>query len=159
MTHDLTADFAPRTADVTGAHKRMSALQQHINGAGLDVRVTHLIKLRASQVNGCAFCIDMHVDEALADGLDAKLLHLVAVWREVDAFDAREQAALALTEAITLVSETHVPRAVFDQAAAVFSEQELGAVIWQAIAINAWNRLSITMRTTPASLAATTTAA
>ena len=86
------------------------------------------------------------------DGMDERLLHLLPAWREIDAFDERERAALALTEAVTLVSETHVPRDVWDAAAAVFDEQELGALLWAAIAINAWNRLAIATRSTPESL-------
>ena len=110
------------------------------------------MKIRASQINGYTYCLDMHVDEALADGLDAKELHFVQTWSEVDVFDAREQAALALTESITLVAETHVPRPVWDAAAAVFSEDELGALVWQIIAINAWNRMCVALRATPESL-------
>src|SRR6201999_824469 len=118
----------------------------------IDARISHLVKVRASQLNGCAYCIDMHVDEALADGDDAKALHLVSVWHEVDVFDAREQAALALTEAVTLLSESHAPRAVWDAAPPVFDEAELGALLWQIIAINSWNRLAVTLRMTPESL-------
>jgi AhpD family alkylhydroperoxidase len=130
----------------------MFALQTEIDAGPIEPRISHFVKLRASQINGCAYCIDMHVDEALADGIDAKTLHLVSVWHEIDLFDEREQAALALTEAVTLVAETHVPREVWDAAAAVFSEEELGALLWQIIAINSWNRLSIAQRTAPESL-------
>jgi AhpD family alkylhydroperoxidase len=152
MTASHLSDSTPRNADFPRAYKRMAALAQEIHAGPIAPRVAHLINLRASQINGCAYCIDMHVDEALADGLDPKLLHLVSVWSEVDLFDEREQAALALTEAVTLVSETHVPRPVWDAAAAVFSEEELGAVLWQIISINSWNRLSISLRTMPESL-------
>jgi AhpD family alkylhydroperoxidase len=153
MTTPLRSDSTPRAAEFPRAMKRMIALQDEINAGSIAPRISHLVKLRASQINGCAYCIDMHVDEALADGLDPKTLHLVAVWHEVDVFDEREQAALALTEAVTLVSETHVPREVWDAAAAVFSEAELGALLWQIIAINAWNRLAIAQRSVPESLA------
>jgi AhpD family alkylhydroperoxidase len=132
--------------------KAFGGVYVHLQKSGLPKQLVDLVYLRVSQINGCAYCIDMHVDEALADGLDAKLLHLLDAWHEVDVFDAREQAALALTEAVTLVSETHVPRAVWDAAAAVFSEEELGALLWQIIAINAWNRLAIAQRTVPESL-------
>jgi AhpD family alkylhydroperoxidase len=159
MTTPLRSDSTPRATDFPRAMKRMVALQDEINAGPIEPRISHLVKLRASQVNGCAYCIDMHVDEALADGLDAKTLHLVSVWHEVDVFDEREQAALALTEAVTLVSETHVPREVWDAAAAVFSEAELGALLWQIIAINSWNRLAIAQRTVPESLAGAASAA
>ncbi|WP_027005611.1 carboxymuconolactone decarboxylase family protein [Conexibacter woesei] len=151
MTNLPTHDSTPRAIDFPRAYKRLVALQGEIN-EGLDPHISHLVKLRASQVNGCAYCIDMHVDEALADGIDAKLLHLVATWHEVDLFSPREQAALALTEAVTLVSESHVPRAVWDQAAEHFGEAELGALLWQIIAINSWNRLAIATRAVPESL-------
>jgi AhpD family alkylhydroperoxidase len=146
------SDSTPRAIDFPRADKRMVALQSEVDGGPIEPRLSHLVKLRASQLNGCAYCTDMHVDEALEDGVDPKHLHLVAVWHEVDVFDAREQAALALTEAVTLVSDTHVPRDVWDAAAAVFSEDELGALLWQIIAINAWNRLAISLRSVPESL-------
>jgi AhpD family alkylhydroperoxidase len=152
MTSLSLSDSEPRNVDFPQAYKRMAALAGEIASGPVSPRIRHLVNLRASQINGCAFCIDMHVDEALEDGMDAKLLHLVHTWHETDAFDAREQAALALTEAVTLVSESHVPRPVWDAAAEVFSEEELGALLWSIIAINSWNRLSIALRTTPASL-------
>jgi AhpD family alkylhydroperoxidase len=151
MTNLPTHDSTPRAIDFPRAYKRMIALQEDIS-KGVDPRISHLVKLRASQVNGCAYCIDMHVDEALADGIDAKALHLVATWHEVDLFTPREQAALALAEAVTLVSESHVPREVWDAAAEHFDEAELGALLWEIIAINAWNRLAIATRSVPESL-------
>jgi AhpD family alkylhydroperoxidase len=153
MTTLPTHDSTPRSIDFPRAYKRMVALQGDVD-EGLDPRISHLVKLRASQVNGCAYCIDMHVDEALADGIDAKLLHLLPTWHEVDLFTPREQAALALAEAVTLVSESHVPRATWDAAAEHFDAAELGALLWQIIAINAWNRLAIATRTVPESLQA-----
>jgi len=147
------ADAEPRNADFPAAYKRMANLQMAIDQGGLDVRISHLVKLRASQINGCAYCIDLHVRDAVEDGIEQHLLHLTHAWREVDAFTAREQAALALTEAVTLVSEGNVPRAVWDAAAAVFSEEELPVLLWQIIAINAWNRASIATRKVPESLA------
>jgi AhpD family alkylhydroperoxidase len=152
MTTPLRSDSTPRAADFPRAFKRMGALQAEVDAGAITPRLSHLVKLRASQINGCAFCIDMHIAEGLRDGIDQGTLNLVSVWHEVDLFDEREQAALALTEAITLVAETHVPREVYDAAAAVFSEEELGALVWQVIAINAWNRLCVTLRTTPGSL-------
>jgi AhpD family alkylhydroperoxidase len=152
MTALLLPDSTPRPAAFPRAYKRMIALQTEIDAGPIEPRISQLVKLRASQINHCAYCIDMHVDEALADGIDAKELHLVAAWAEVDVFGAREQAALALTESVTLVSESHVPREVWDRAAAVFSEEELGALLWQIIAINAWNRLCVATRAVPESL-------
>jgi AhpD family alkylhydroperoxidase len=154
MTTPQLSDSTPRAADFPRAMKRMGALQAEIDAGPITPRLSHLVKLRASQINGCAFCIDMHITEGLRDGIDQRTLDLVSVWAEIDRFDAREQAALALTESMTLVAETHVPRAVFDAAAAVFSEEELGALVWQIIAINAWNRMCVTLRATPGSFAA-----
>jgi AhpD family alkylhydroperoxidase len=154
MTLSEILDSDPRGADFPDAYKRMLALDSAINRGPLDRAIVHLVKLRASQINGCAYCIDLHVTEALEDGLDERRLHLLPVWREVDVFDERERAALAFTEAVTLVSETHVPRSVWDLASAAFAPDELGALLWHVIAINAWNRLAISLRTTPESLAA-----
>ncbi|QEC48508.1 carboxymuconolactone decarboxylase family protein [Baekduia soli] len=159
MTLSLN-DAAPRAvAHPPAAYQRMLAVQGAVDRAGLDGRLPHLIKIRASQINACGFCLDMHVGHALDDGVDERVLHLLPAWREVAAFDDRERAALALTEAVTLVHRDQVPREVWDAAAAVLSEDELGAVLWQIIAINAWNRLSIALRTQPASLAAAAEAA
>jgi AhpD family alkylhydroperoxidase len=152
-------DSTPRAGDFPRAVKRMAALQAEVDAGPLPVRIGHLVRLRASQINGCAYCIDMHIAEALADGVDQTTLNLVSVWGEVDLFDERDQAALALAEAVTLVSETHVPREVYDAAAAVFSEDELGVLLWAIIAINAWNRMCVTLRVTPASLAPAAAAA
>jgi AhpD family alkylhydroperoxidase len=151
MTNLPTHDSTPRAIDFPRGYTRMAALQGDVN-EGLDPRISHLVKLRASQVNRCAYCIDMHVDEALADGIDAKDLHFVSVWDEVDVFDDRERAALALTESVTLVSESHVPREVWDAAAAHFDEAQLGALLWQIIAINSWNRFCVATRSLPESL-------
>jgi AhpD family alkylhydroperoxidase len=150
--HPTTVDAERRSAAFPDAYKRMLALDSAVRRGELPAGVRHFVNVRASQINGCAYCIDMHVDEALADGVDPKLLHLLPVWREVDVFDEQERAALAFTEAVTLVSETHVPREVWDAAAAVFSEEELGTLLWATIVINAWNRLAISQRTPPASL-------
>jgi AhpD family alkylhydroperoxidase len=147
MTAPLRSDSTPRAADFPRAFKRMAALQAEVDAGAIAPRLSHLVKLRASQINGCALCIDMHIGEGLRDGIAQTTLNLVSVWHEVDLFDEREQAALALTEAMTLVAETHVPREVFDAAAAVFTEEELGALVWQIVAINAWNRVSIALRT------------
>lgn len=154
MTPQTFIDAEPRTGDLPAAVKGMVALDDTIARGPLPASIRHLVKLRASQINGCSYCIDLHVEEAVADGLDERLLHLLPTWRKVDRFDEREQAALALTEAVTLVAETHVPREVWDAAAAVFSEEELGALLWSIVAINAWNRYAIARRSVPESLVA-----
>ncbi|MFJ7912496.1 carboxymuconolactone decarboxylase family protein [Kitasatospora sp. NPDC096204] len=117
---------------------------------GLDPLLAHLVKVHASMINGCAFCIDMHSTEAEKAGeLDHRLLSLPA-WRETPWFTARERAALALTESITLVAQTHVPDDVYAQAAAQFDETELAQLIALIATINVWNRLSIATRMSPA---------
>ncbi|MBF6621788.1 MAG: carboxymuconolactone decarboxylase family protein [Patulibacter sp.] len=117
----------------------------------LDHTLKHLIKLRASQINGCAFCLDMHWTDAKAAGeWDVRLAQLAA-YDESPYFDARERAVLALTDSVTRVSETHVPDDVWDRAAAHLDEDELAHALAQIATINAWNRIAISARTVPAS--------
>jgi AhpD family alkylhydroperoxidase len=115
----------------------------------LDPQLNDLISLRASIVNGCAYCIDMHTKDARKRGETEQRLYAVAAWREAPFFDERERAALALTDAITLISAGHVPRAVWDEAAARFGEDELAQLLWAIVAINAWNRIAIATRMEP----------
>jgi len=105
-----------------------------------------LIKLRASQVNGCAYCVDMHTKDAAAIGEDPQRLHLVAVWREAPVFSARERAALAWTEALTLLPETGAPDDVYADVAREFSPVEQVALTVAIVAINGWNRLAVGFR-------------
>src|SRR5215813_12794048 len=107
------------------ALQAMLALEKHLAGCGLDHKFMHLLKLRASQINGCAYCIDMHSIDARAAGETEQRLYALNAWRETPFFDDRERAALAWIEAVTRVSETHVPDAVFEQARVHFSEQEV----------------------------------
>lgn len=119
------------------------------NAASKDVDPTigELIKIRASQINHCAFCLDMHVHDARKLGESDRRLALVAAWEEAgDLFTERERAALALTEAITELGNGHVSDAVYARAAAVFSDRELGQVIAMAVTINAWNRINVATR-------------
>jgi AhpD family alkylhydroperoxidase len=115
----------------------------------LDPQLNDLISLRASIVNGCAYCIDMHTKDARKRGETEQRLYAVAAWREAPFFDERERAALALTDAMTLISAGHVPRAVWDEAAARFAEDELAQLLWAIVAINAWNRIAIATRMEP----------
>ncbi len=113
----------------------------------VDATLGELIKIRASQLNHCAFCLDMHVHDARKHGETEQRLALVAAWREAgDLFTERERAALALTEAITELHHGHVSDEVYAAAAAVFSERELGQVIAMAVTINAWNRINVATR-------------
>ncbi|HTW12787.1 MAG TPA: carboxymuconolactone decarboxylase family protein [Solirubrobacteraceae bacterium] len=115
----------------------------------LDEGLRNLIDIRASQINGCAFCLDMHWKDARAAGESEERLAMIPAWRESPLFDAREAAALALTEAITLISDGHVPDDVWEAASAQFDQDELAHLVLAITAINAWNRMSITTRVEP----------
>ena len=125
----------------------MLALEKYIASCGLDHKFVHLLKLRASQINGCAFCIDMHSIDARAEGETEQRLYALNAWRETDFFTDRERAGLAWVEAVTQVSETHVPDEVYDEARRHFSEKEIFDLTFITATINAWNRISIASRT------------
>jgi AhpD family alkylhydroperoxidase len=118
----------------------LSALDDSVD---FDPPLRELVKLRASQINGCAFCVDMHSRDALAGGEDERRVWAVAVWREAPFFDERERAALALTEAMTLLQVNGVPDDVYEDAARELSPEELGNLMGAIIAINAWNRVGV----------------
>ena len=131
--------------------KAMQGLEECVyksgRAAGLERSLLNLIKLRASQINGCAWCIDMHTKDARAEGETEQRLYLVSAWREAPFFTERERAALAWTEAVTLVSQDHVPDEVYDHARRHFNEKELVYLTLAIVAINGWNRLNVSMRT------------
>jgi AhpD family alkylhydroperoxidase len=131
--------------------KAMQSLEECVyksgRAAGLEQSLLHLIKLRASQINGCAWCIDMHTKDARAEGETEQRLYLVSAWREAPFFSERERAALAWTEAVTLVSHDHVPDEVYEYARRSFNEKELVYLTLAIVAINGWNRLNVSMRT------------
>ena len=116
---------------------------------GLDHGLLELVKLRASQINGCAHCIDMHTKELRAAGEDEQRLYLLGAWRESPFYSERERAALAWTEALTLIADGHVPDEVYETARAQFSEEELVNLSLAIVAINSANRLNIAFRTVP----------
>jgi AhpD family alkylhydroperoxidase len=132
------------------ALKAMFALQAAVNSSGLEPTLQELIKLRVSQINGCAYCIDMHFREATAKGEKAERLYLLDAWRESPVYTDRERAALGWAEAVTLVSETHIPDDVFAEARKHFNEDELVNLTLAVVAINGWNRFSIGFRVPPA---------
>ncbi len=135
-----------------GAYKAMLELQRYVSRCGLEPSLLHLVTLRASQLNGCAFCIDMHWKEARAAGERDERLYAVAVWREAPFFSERERAALAWTEAVTLFGADHVGDAVYRQARAAFGDQELVDLTLAIVVINGWNRLCVAFRSPPGSL-------
>jgi AhpD family alkylhydroperoxidase len=117
--------------------------------ANVERRVLELVKLRASMLNGCAYCVDMHSRESLDAGESSRRLFAVAAWREAPFFDERERAALALTDAVTRLGEHGVPDEVWDDAARVFAEKEVADLIVAIATINVWNRIAVTSRTQP----------
>ena len=125
------------------------ALEQYVHESGLEPTLLELVKLRASLINGCAYCVDMHTKVARSRGETEQRLYEVSVWREAPFYTDRERAALAWTEAVTLVSVDHVPDAVYEKARQHFDEHELVALTAAVVAINSWNRLAIAFRTVP----------
>jgi len=127
-------------------------LSETVKAAGLEAPLLELIKMRASQVNGCAYCIDMHSKDARSAGETEQRLYALSAWRETPFFTERERAALALTEALTLIAESHVLLpSVLDEAAAHFTAEEMSTLLYAIIEINAWNRLGIATGTQPGS--------
>jgi len=142
----------PRIEYTKFAHvalKAMYDLEKYLNGCGLEEGLIHLIKMRASQINGCAFCIDMHSKDARALGETEQRLYELNAWRETPFYTDRERAALAWTEAVTLVAETHVPDEAYEEVRKHFSEKEIVDLTYVVAAINAWNRMAIAMRAVP----------
>ncbi|MFF7453463.1 carboxymuconolactone decarboxylase family protein [Kitasatospora sp. NPDC008115] len=130
-------------------YKAMSAVERAAR-QGVDPVLAELVKVHASMINGCAFCIDMHSTDAVKNGEQSHRLLSLPAWRETSWFTAKERAALALTESITLLTQGHVPDAVYDEAAAHFEQTELAQLIALIITINSWNRVGVTSRLSPA---------
>lgn len=131
------------------AMKALLGLQAHVNGCGLEHGLLELVKYRASQLNGCAWCMDMHAKDARAAGETEQRLYLLSAWRECPFYSERERAALAWTEAVTRLAEGGVSDEVFTEARAQFSEPELVELTMAIIAINGWNRINVAFRTVP----------
>ena len=123
------------------AYQAVAALQSYVNQSGLDAKLRELIKIRASQINGCAFCLAMHTRDARMLGETEERMHLLDAWREAPVYSARERAALGWIEAITLVTQGHVSDEVFEAVRKQFSEKEIVDLTAAAAAINVWNRL------------------
>nr|WP_246427924.1 carboxymuconolactone decarboxylase family protein [Paenibacillus phyllosphaerae] len=122
----------------------MKNFAEQVANTELDKKLIELIKIRASQLNGCAFCLDMHAKDARAIGESEQRIYTVSAWRDTPFFSEAEQAVLALTEAVTLVSEKHVPDAVYEEAARHFDNRQLSEILMTIITINGWNRIAIT---------------
>jgi len=137
------------------AVKTMYDLEKYLKESGLEETLLHLVKMRASQINGCAYCIDMHSKDAREMGETEQRLYELAAWRETPFYTERERAALEWTESVTLVSQTHVPDSVYEVARSQFSEKELVDLTFAVAAINTWNRIAIAMRAVPGHYRAT----
>jgi AhpD family alkylhydroperoxidase len=129
----------------------LQKLERYVKSSGLESDLLELVKLRASQINGCAYCIDMHTKDARTDGESEQRLYAVSAWHEAPFYSERERAALAWTETVTQVGETHVPDEIYAEARKHFSERELVDLTFAIIAINSWNRLAVSFRTVPGS--------
>jgi AhpD family alkylhydroperoxidase len=134
-----------RTAS-PAAIKTLFDMEAYLASCSLERPLIHLIKLRASQLNGCGYCLDMHTKDARRAGETEQRLHVLSAWREAPFYSARAPAALAWTEALTRIAETHAPDSVYEEARAQFSEHELLDLTLAIVAINAWNRVAIGFR-------------
>ncbi len=131
------------------AIQAMLGIEKYLDEAGLEPSLRLLIQLRASQINGCAYCLDMHWKDAKALGESDQRLYMLDAWRESDFYTERERAALAWTEAVTNISSSHAPDEVFEEVRKQFSEKEIADLTLAVAAINSWNRLNIALRTVP----------
>ena len=129
------------------ALRAMKALQDYVNATGLEHSLLALVKLRASYMNGCAYCVDMHTKDSRAAGETEQRLYMVPLWREAPFYSERERAALAWTEAVTRLGEHGVPDSAYEESLGQFSEKELAELTMAIVAINGWNRLSVAFQT------------
>jgi AhpD family alkylhydroperoxidase len=131
------------------AYRAQYQLEHFVKNCGLEASLLELIKVRASQINGCAFCIDMHTKDARAAGESEQRLYLLSAWREAPFYSERERAALEWTEAVTLIADNHVPDDLYERVASHFTEEELVNLTLAVVTINGWNRLAISFRSEP----------
>ncbi len=131
------------------ARNAMLGLEKYARSSGLEPSLLELVKMRASQINGCAYCLDMHSKDARAAGETEQRLYVLNAWREAPFYTDRERAALAWTEAVTLVAQDHVPDEVYEAVRKHFTEKELVDLTLAVVTINGWNRLSIAFRAEP----------
>jgi AhpD family alkylhydroperoxidase len=132
-----------------GILKAMFGLERQVRQSGFDHRLLDLVRMRASQINRCAYCLDMHSKDARADGETEQRLYGLEAWREAPYYSDRERAALEWTEAVTLVAETGVPDDVYERVREQFSAAEIAELTLAVVAINGWNRLNVAARTVP----------
>jgi AhpD family alkylhydroperoxidase len=132
-----------------GVHKAMGALEHYLRTCGLEAPLVDLVKLRASQINGCAYCLDMHWKDLRAVGESEQRLYSLQAWQESPYYSDRERAALAWTDAVTLIANDHVPDHVYERVRSHFSDKELADLTLAIATINAWNRIAIAAREIP----------
>jgi len=132
-----------------GGYKAMLGLEHYLSNSTVDEKLLHLVKLRVSQINGCAFCLDMHWKDLKVEGETDQRMYSLDAWRETSYYTDRERAALAWAEAVTNISDGHAPDELFEEARQYFSEQELADLTLAVTAINGWNRISIAFQVVP----------
>ena len=133
------------------AYLAMSGLEAYVRQCGLEIGLLELVKMRASQLNGCAYCLDMHSKDARAHGETEQRLYVLSAWRETPFFTERERAALAWTETVTLIGENHAPDELYAETRRHFTDEELVNLTMAIVTINGWNRLAIAFRAVPGS--------
>jgi len=134
-----------------GGYRAMLGLETYVSQCGLEPALLELIKIRASQINGCAYCLDMHTKDARVLGESEQRIYALDAWRETPFYSERERAALAWTESVTLIGRDRVPDATFEEVSAHFNEMEVVNLTWAIVTINSWNRVAIAMRSLPGS--------
>jgi AhpD family alkylhydroperoxidase len=136
---------------ITGsiAYRAMSQLERAVRNCGLESSLIELVKIRTSQVNGCAYCIDMHTKDARAAGESEQRIYLLSAWRESPFYSERERAALEWAESLTLIADNHVPDDIYERVATHFTEEELANLTLAVVTINGWNRFAISFRSEP----------
>ena len=139
-------EYAPVIPD---GYRALSQVSAYLTRCGLESGLLHLVYLRVSQINGCAYCVDMHSNDALREGDSEQRVHNVVVWEESPFYTERERAAFAWAESVTLVSQTHVPDAIYEETRTYFSEKEISDLTLAIATMNAWNRMAISFRKLP----------
>ncbi|HSC51305.1 MAG TPA: carboxymuconolactone decarboxylase family protein [Gaiellaceae bacterium] len=144
MEIPVRLDFDSHAPAFSAAMSRLDrAAREELERVGFDRRLAELVRIRASQLNGCAYCIDMHTKDAKAAGESEQRIYALSAWHDAPFFDERERAALAFTEAVTLMADGHVPEEEWEAVAGHYSEDELGALVSLLVAINAWNAIGV----------------
>ena len=126
-----------------GAYQAMLGLEKYLGESSIGTGLKELVKIRASQINGCAYCINMHTKDARKLGESEQRIYALSAWRDTPYFTPEERAALALTESVTVITKEHVPDSIYDEAARYFDKTQMGELIMAIVTINAWNRIAI----------------